>query len=442
MGTCGHTGRNGSITMKKEVTWGTYLAADIVLRASSESLTKNLTHTEDPQLIGERFPSDMVKTLAGAGGGSETKLHPDTAGILLSWALGGENAVANPPDSYLIINYTGTALNYVRMSIVGTDLTAEGSADGSIWAVDNNFGTAGVYDLSVAANDTTAELAALIEADTDYSCSYVGNSAGVTANIPAFAVTLLRSAGEKVGAIIGGTAVTSTDAKVHDVFPADTSTCLPSYSITVDRTLGTDKSLGFVGSKLNALSLTMTASDLNGASLTISCKDEETDKTDSALTIPTFEAYSGLKTRIFVDELEVTAAKDLTLNINNNLSEDAVIGSDNIDEQLAQGGTIDLSGTVNLTDPTTALYSKRSNYRNDNPMEVIIYMESTENADITNTVPFSVLLRLPRMKFTDFNEVLGGPDRLTISIAANAIKPVSTYEHIQCLIVDQDTTTY
>jgi hypothetical protein len=438
---CGFAGRNANLAFKKETSWGAYIAPDIKLRASTESLSKTVNYTEDGALVGEAFTTDMIKSSSNSGGGLETKFHPDTAGIILHWALGGESAVANPPNSYLIINYTG-ASPYARLKLATNNLTAELSADGTTYAADANFGTTGVYDLTAAANDTTAELAALINADTGWACSYVGAAAGVTASIPAFTATELVNNSDKVGAMVLGTAVTSTAAKVHSVFPAATTTCLPSYTIQVNRTLGTNKSLAYVGSKLGQLSLNISAGELTGASLTVSAKNEEVDKNDVTVATPIIQAYSALKTRVFLDNIEVTVAKNFTININNALDESFVIGSEYILEQERQSATIDFSGSVNLTTPATDVYSKRTNYTGDVPSEIIVYMEGVNNADVTNAVPFSVLLRLPRCKFTDFNAPISGPDRIVINMAGQAVKPKATYEHIECKIVDQDVTTY
>jgi hypothetical protein len=76
-------------------------------------------------------------------------------------------------------------------------------------------------------------------------------------------------------------------------------------------------------------------------------------------------------------------------------------------------------------------------------MEIIVYMEAVDDADVTNSVPFSVLMRIPRVKFTDFNAPLSGPDRIAISFAGTATKPVQgTYKHMEVLVVDQDVTVY
>jgi hypothetical protein len=437
---CGFTGRNANIAIKKETAWGTYIAPDLKLRASSEGLNKTVNYTEDPALIGESFTTDLIKTSSNAGGSVETKLHPDTAGPIIHWSLGGEAAVANPPNSYIIINYTGTSA-YARLTQTTTNLKAELSADGTTWADDTNFNTTGTIDLTAADFDTSAELATKITTYTGWNASYVGLAAGVTASSAPFTAKQLKNAGDKVGAVILSTPVTSTVAKVHTVTPAGITTCLPSYTIQVNRALGENKSLAYVGSKLNQLALTIDAGEQVTASLTISSKDEQVDKNDVVVATPILQAYGALKAKLFVDHIPVTVAKNFSITINNNMDESFVIGSEFIEEQERQSATVEFSGSVNLTGPTTDLYSLRTNYTGDTASEIIVYLESVHTAD--TLVPYSILLRMPRCKYSDFSAPISGPDRIVINIAGTAVNPKGgVYEHIEAAIVDTDVTVY
>ena len=93
---------------------------------------------------------------------------------------------------------------------------------------------------------------------------------------------------------------------------------------------------------------------------------------------------------------------------------------------------------------TSTVYALRDDYIADNPVETFIYMESNTDIDSTNSVPYSIMVRLPSTKYTDFNSPLSTPDRLTITAAGRVVKPTSTLytKHIEIKVVDNIVSTY
>ena len=439
MACTGNTGRLGNVTLKKESTYGTYIAGDTQLRITDESLLRAIEHGEDAQLIGELYTSDMIKIADGAKGGINSSVHPDTIGIIMQGILGEEAIVSDPAEAYVIVNYVGSVA-YARLTKSGTDLTAETSTDGSSWSVDAGFGTAGVIDLTDGATDTATELSAVIDGYTDYSSSVVGTGTSASSNIPDFSATNMKQAEERVSSIILAYKVSgSTTAKTHSLTPADSTACLPSYSFTVNRTLGTDKSVGIVGAKFSSIGITAGVKDIVKYSLNVVAQAEEGDKTDISLTIPTYEAFISPKITAWMNETKLTTLKDLSITINTNVDENNVIGSYEIEEPIRQNSTIETSFTANLN---TVNYALRSNYTGDIPVEMLFYFENTNDADTVNNIPFSMLIRIPAVKLTDFNTTLSTPDRMQITGAGTAVKPLALADHIEVYIVDNLTSTY
>lgn len=384
-----HTGRNGNVAFKRESSWGSYIAGDVMLRAATSSMSRKIEHEEDPALVSENFTTDQVKISDGAGGGYELKLHPDVAGLLLFGALGGESAVSTPVTAYLVINYTGS-IAYARITVASGILTAETSVDGTTWINSTTFNSGNTMDFSNASFDTVSEVATAIDGYTDWTCTYFGLSSGSTSTIANMAAKNLKTNGKKSGAIVLVTKNSgSTAAKVHTLFPADSTTNLPSFTFTENRTVGTNKSIGYLGSKINNFTLNISAKTLISASLAISSKSEDIDKNDISLSVPNFTAYKASKTQVMMDDLVFDQLKDFSINLSNNVDETGVVGSLSIVEQLRQGATIEISFTCNMTDTN---YVYRSNYINDTPTEFIVYMESDDYCDSANSIPFSSLI--------------------------------------------------
>ena len=439
------TGRLGNVTYKKESTWGTYIAGDGYLRVSSESLNRTVEHTEDPSLVGELYTTDMIKIGDGISGSMEGVIHGDEIGEIVWGVLGGQTSATQPAKAWLLVGYNGTA-NYMRLTKSGSNLTAETSSNGSTWVGDTNFSTAaGVLDVSAASYDTLTELNTYIAARTGYDSVIFGDSTDST-TLADFTATQIRADDIRVGSYLMKAENTSTEAKLHTLTPAGATESLPSFSFTINRVLGTDESIGAVGCKFSSITLTNAAKDLCKFSLSVDGKAEETSKSDVSVTVPTIEGYLAANMKIVMEEsdgslTELDEVKDYSITINANIDDNRVVGSFFKKEQIRQNSTIEYSFTANNT---STQYALRSNYTADTPVGLYIYWKSNDDADATNTVPYSMLIRIPDSKLTDFNSPLSTPDRLTISGAGTVIKPQNTTytDHVTVYIVDGDTSSY
>lgn len=441
------TGRLGNISFKKESTWGSYIAGDLYLRASTESLANKIDNVEDPSLVGQIFPTDQIKVAEGVEGGIEGVCQPDTIGVLLHGVLGGESsAVGNGTLGHIVVSYNG-ANAYERITKATTNLTVEKSTLGSSWIGDSTFGTAGVLDLSSSLYDNLGLLTTYISSISGFDAVLLGSSTAGSTNIANFSATNLKSASVKVGAkILDCESSVSTTAKKHSLFSALATQELPSYSFTINRVLGTNQSLGYIGCKIKSLSIQQSAKDLSKISISLDGKQELTAQTDISLTLPTAQAFSSNNWKIVFEDstgnlTEFDEVKDLSININSNVDDNRVVGSLYKKEQIRQKGTIDISMTANNT---STQYALRTSYLNSTGVSVYLYVKSATLIDSTNSVPYSLLIRIPEIKFTDFASPLNTPDRLTITAAGSVIKPKNTTytQHIYCYVVDNDITTY
>jgi hypothetical protein len=439
------TGRLGNITFKKETTYGTYIAGDMQLRAGSESIARQVGYVEDTALVSEIYTTDMIPASDGAAGALDSSFHPDVAGVLLHGVLGGEAAVADPVAAWVILSYTGTD-NYQRFTKSSNTLTSETSVDGSSWSKDANFGTAGDLDISGATVDTIAELVAVVGAYTGYDAVYFGSGSVASTTIVDFTATSTRANDEILGAMLmRATVPAATLSKTHTLTPALAAAEIPSYSITVNRALGTNASVGFTGCKFSSATIAATAGELVKINLPVIAQKEETGKTDISLTLPDQRPYIASKMKIVIIDnangtiYDMTDITDISIAINTNIDQTKVVGSEYIIEPTRQKASMDISFTALNT---TTSYALRGSYTGGTSVQMFIYFLSAES--IESGVPYSIMMRFPAVQLTEYNSTLSTPDRLTIAANSTVLKPKNaTYpRHIYAYVVDNDLTTY
>jgi hypothetical protein len=432
-----NTGRLGKVGMKKEATYGTYIEADIPLRVTTFSVDRKIEHTEDPALIGEVFPTDLVKVGDRIEGSVEAMAHPEEIGLYLHMAMGEEAAVANPAQGYLFITYTGSE-DYADIVVSSNSLTASVGDDVGTKAADTNFNTTGTIDLTTGSFDTLAEVATAINGYTGWQASYKGLASADTSQIADLAAYKLKEAGVYVRTAILECTVVSTAAKKHAITPADADANLPSYSFMEDLTLGTGEALAYTGMKSTGITLSASAGDLVKLSNSLKGYTEEASKTYPALTIPTYTAYKAANTTVYINGTAFTVAKDFSLNLNPNLDDSKVLGSYYNQEPIRQANTAEISGNLFLN---TTTWGYRSNYTEGDKVEVLIYMETEAYADTGNTVVFATLIRLNQVILTQYASSLNTPDRLTIAFAGSAVNSAN-HDTVEISVVDDATSTY
>lgn len=438
------TGRLGGVSFAKETNWGDYASATEYLRVDSESLKRTIEHTEDNSLVAELYTTDMICISDGIGGSIEGAMHGDEIGFLIHGILGTQSSLSNPVKAWLAIGYDGSRA-YARVTKAADVITAEVSDNGSSWIADTNFSSTGSVTVTAAAYDTLSELSAYIHGRTGWNAVYFGDDCD-SSTLAALAATNLYSADAKVGAALLNVKPSSSAAKTHKIIPAGATVNLPSFSFLINRVLGTNKSVAAVGAKINSLSLKASAKDLCKFTVEINAKQELNDKTDTGLTASTVEAFIASNMKIVMEEndgtlIEFDEVKDYSITINANLDDNRNIGSIYKKEQERQKASIEISFTANNS---SGQYAPRTDYIGDDPVGFFLYWKSTDYADAANLVPFSIMIRIPAAKLTDYNSPLSTQDRLVITAAAKVVKNTNTTyaDRLICYVVDDNTSSY
>lgn len=431
-----YTGRLGNVAFALESTYGTFATATKKIRIISESITKSLTTVADDSLIGQLYPQDVIKVGSTVAGSVETNLHPDEAGYWMKLLLGGEETISEPVQALIIVDYTGSEL-YASLEKSGDTITAKVGADSGSAAADTNFNTTGSIDVSTASFDTATELAAAINGYTGWKATYVGYADADTGDIGDFSAIALTEDGDREQSLDFACQPSSTVAKTHKFYNASADSNLGSASLTIDRTLGTGEAIGLTGIKTNSMSLSVSAADLVKASFDLKGQAEETGKTFPALSATCLEAFKATKCELWIDDLNVSGLKDISLSINNNLDDATVIGSELNEEPIRQSGSVEISGTVNLG---SEFWAKRSLFLNNTRSQIKIYIEGVDLAD--SNVYYSLFINMKAMKFTDFNTSLSSPDRLTVPFSASLVQACGETKPIEIWVVNTDTTVY
>ncbi len=435
-------GKNTRLSaFKKETTEGVFVAPSQSHHFVSEGMKYTPQSIEDPSNIGTLFTSDMIKAGYNVEGSVEMKAHPYFIGDALFFTLGKSNTPVNPAQAFLIIWYTGSA-NYARIRKTATDLIAETSADGTTWTGDAAFGTAGTYSLGTS---LLSEIVTAINAFAGYKAKYVGYASSPVTNLANWADVVIKSNGVKCGACIQPYLVTSTIAKCHSIY-ADNSALvdIPSFSMAIDRNFGTAKDIGLAGCKISSLALKTAPKSLVDLSLAIKAKTQDNAYTYAAAAVPVSKAFTTNLAQVFIDSLVTQDTKELSVTINNNLYTDEAVGVETFNALGRQGASIEISGSANLTvtdatdEETIGLQGKM---QADIPVEIILYLESSDYVDSTNHVKYSVLLRMKAVKLTDCSPVISGPERLTLPLTGKAVAPVSG-RHIDVWVTNGQTTDY
>ena len=186
--------------------------------------------------------------------------------------------------------------------------------------------------------------------------------------------------------------------------------------------------------KLNQLSYDLSASAIVEGTLGFTGRAQTLSKTYPTITIPDDNPYTTGKVRVFLGGLEISEFTKTTVNVNNAMDSSHVIGPDYIIEQERGAATLEISGEMNLVQSQwDALYP---NYQGNTPLEMVIYMENVDLADSTREIPYSVLIKLPAVQFSDYGTFASGPDRLTSSISAMAVDKTGYTNQIMVYVTD------
>jgi hypothetical protein len=246
--------------------------------------------------------------------------------------------------------YTG-AEDSCDITVVATDESEAISAEsGTLGAEEDEtaFGTSGTYDLTASANDTVAELVALIDADTGFACEKVWGADACTTDDPV-AITHAQAKNKWVYIFFG---LADTGAYLHQFTAGLTATERASFSVQVD---GMQTNQLFSGAKVDAMNLSAALKGMAEGSATIlgTTFDDDTISA-SALTLPDVDPMIFANGDFYFGASNYNSIiQDISLDIaNNHNAEGYGVGS--TDRVKLYKGRFDASGSFTSTlDATT-----------------------------------------------------------------------------------------
>lgn len=440
-------GSKGSIGYKKQADFDTKITVDqLVQGIESENFDAKPTIYKDNSLIGQDVQTDDFFT--GYEAVSSTlgikAFHPINDN-LLSMLFGDEAAVSDPVKSFIVITAKSNANNYIRLSLVGTDLIAEKSTNGSAWSADTAFCTTGTMSLVAAAYDTVAEVVTAINGYTGYAAVLIGgNGSEASTNIPAFAVTTLKSLTSYIPLFLKSAITASTTAKAHNMQLPVTgvNSC---YSFLVNRNLGTNQSINFTGCKANQLTIKAEAGNPIAIDIALVGKKQETAQTDVAITRTVQIPYTAAYAKIVLIDYETgtiitgTEVKSLNLTAGINLDDGKYIGDQYIYEPKPQNKTVTLDFSIGNNSNN---YGLKAIFDAVTSLQAYIYIGHGSYCDSSNAIPYSICCKMSNIKLTESSSVISTRDKLIMTAKAELLAPKNSENKLDFIVVDTTTATY
>ena len=435
-----NTGRLSKVAIAKESTWGNYITPTQVLSVKTESLANKVDVVEDPRNVSQLFTTDFIKTGETPAGGLELSAHPLELGLMLYAALGKNDSPGTSSTCKMMFAYSGPdAYASITIANVGGSAAAITLKSGASQGTAANI-AGSPFDCTQTANNTPAKLKALIEAVTGWHVYNFGDSSVDTKKIAVLSESVIYKSTNTpaLSSIIINIDSISTTSKEHHIYPGGASDTWPSYTIMIDKTLGSAQAVAYTGCKADSVSIKLAAAAIADLSTTWSSKTELTAQTFPAITLPVDAPYVSGRAQVMINGIQCLDDKDITIAITPTMDKSHVVGSFYIEEQIPTSAVIKITGTANLN--LTDYLLKYPDYTNVTAEEMVIYMENSGWADQTNDVKYYALFHFNSFKWNKYETVISGPNRLTVSFEATTVYKDSTTNHLDCYVVDTNTS--
>ncbi|HPB65526.1 MAG TPA: phage tail tube protein [Spirochaetales bacterium] len=341
------------ITAGKETTVGTPATRTAVLPISEPgSLDRKIESAADPIIIGRNMLAGEYAVRGNVGGG--VPITPRACagmGLILKSALGGE--LASPPQAIgaIRIKYTGAAAS-CKLELNGTADTIT-SKIGALGAetVDSAFGTAGVISLAATANDTIAELVALIDSYADYSCELVFGTGTETID-SVITTASMQAKGKDAFIVLTGTSgVYAHRFQPDETYTGGEPTPRPTLTVQLD---GYGDNYVQAGHVVDQLSLSGALKDFLKGDVTFMGMTETGGASASALTMEDAAPLNFADALTVIDGADYAYVRDVSLKIANGHRDDGY-AQGSIDRAYHQRGTFSCDGELTIRLDATAL---------------------------------------------------------------------------------------
>ena len=342
------------ITAGKETTVGTAATRTAVLPISEPgSLDRKIESAADPIIIGRNMLAGEYAVRGNVGGG--VPITPRACagmGLILKSALGGE--MATPPQvlGAIRIKYTGDKAS-CKIELNGTAGTIT-SKIGALGAetVDSAFGTAGVISLKATANDTIAELVALINSYGGYSCKLVFGTGTATIG-SVITTTSMQAKGKDAFVVLTGaeTGVYAHRFQPDESYTNGEPTPRPTLTVQLD---GYGDNYVQAGHVVDQLSLSGALKDFLKGDITLMGMSEKSGETASALAMEDAAPLNFADALTVIDGADYAYVRDVSLKIANGHRDDGY-AQGSIDRAYHQRGTFSCDGELTIRLDATAL---------------------------------------------------------------------------------------
>ena len=206
---------------------------------------------------------------------------------------------------------------------------------------------------------------------------------------------------------------------------------LPSFTATIDRHIAVKK---YTGCKTSSFGFSCTNGDYVRLSFSGTGKDEVAGSLASGVDFPTEKAFRFAGGTCTLDGTSYGAITNVSFNLNNNLDAgEQTLGSGYYGtEQQPQKreATIQLDAEYDAT--TEGIHE--DNFKTGTAAEVVLEFISPE--EVETGLPYSIKIILPAVVVTECSPVIGGTDKIRVTINGTATETIDDGDIVEAVTVE------
>lgn len=397
--------RDVKVTVGMETVEGTPVDRTAVLPAAGKVDLDNTPVLKPDEInIGSRIGKGNYKAYGDTQGGIPLAYRSCPGIHMALKALMGKSEASASLGGVILIKYSGAEDSCkLELSASGKTITSK-VGDLGAEAVDTNFGTAGVIDLTATGFDTVGELVAAIDGYADYSCAKLMGAD--TATVVSVIETINFQAKNKY-CIVGLTKV-GTGAYVKRFHPELTETELPTLSIQKD---GFQENYLYAGNAVKELTLEAAIREAVKGLMTCLGMTETAGQTESALAIPENDPWIFGGGLTIVDGVVIDRTNTHKITISNNHNEEGY-GQASLERSYHEKGRLEVKveHTAKL-DAVSIL--EREKVGNCTILSLLFYYRGGMLGAAANELYEGCIIELPFMQ----NEKFEFPDKNDMILA-------------------------
>ena len=385
----------------------------------------------DPAIVGANMKTGSFLLADSVGGDIPLTPRPvDGYGRLLVSCLGATDT-ATQIGGCLRFQYTGaSASNKVSASASGDTINSKIGTLGSE-ANDSNFGSSGTIDLNAGATDTLAELVAVINAYSDYTCEKVfgADSLDVAAIED---ITALQ--GKKTWVYVWFTS-SSTGLYRHNFAVNLTSTERKTLTLQGD---GLQDNYTWDGAVVDTMSFSAALKGFAEGSCTVMGFDEGTGITASTVTLPTANPLVFHDGSFYLGSTNYTYLRNLSFEIRNNHNADGY-GQGSTGRQYHEKGLFEVSGDVQLRLDATSIAERAKIFANTDIAIAAHFNGAALSADIDEML----IVEIPYVSLDEWTHSdNAGQVDATVNWSANNPKGSPYNSPFKMWMINDDSQAY